>query len=411
MTKLYYFNGAHHGHVNPTLGPVRELVRRGNEVIYFADEAFRPAIERTGAAFRAYSLQPPRETISEANQFAAYLLEYSAALLPELIEQSRADRPASVIFDMLRPWGWLLGRKLHVPVMCSSPSFVLTPPVLQMVAPEFLRNVHRERPSEKILIQRQRYAAAAAAISARYRVESPSISEVLAMTGDATLVFTTRSLQPAAHVLDRTVHFIGPSLQGRSDVPDVAIERRRGRRRVFVSLGTIFNDRAEFFRNCIRAFAHTDYEVTMAVGHTIDLESFGETPTNFTIRHFVPQLEVLKQTDVFLTHGGMGSVHEALSFGVPMVLYPQMIEQSIVAHQIATLEAGIQLTTVSGVSGLVSEELVGAGAIREAVECVVRDPSFARNTRRIACEFPRDTPARFADMVSRFATDGHLRAA
>lgn len=42
---------------------------------------------------------------------------------------------------------------------------------------------------------------------------------------------------------------------------------------------------------------------------------------------FVPQLEVLKRTDVFITHGGMNSLNEALYFGVPVVVVPQQIEQ------------------------------------------------------------------------------------
>lgn len=36
----------------------------------------------------------------------------------------------------------------------------------------------------------------------------------------------------------------------------------------------------------------------------------------------VPQLEVLKHSDVFITHGGMGSIKEAIKYEVPMLVYP-----------------------------------------------------------------------------------------
>ncbi len=41
-----------YGHVNPTLSIVKELVRRGEQVTYYADEEFRPQVEQAGATFR-----------------------------------------------------------------------------------------------------------------------------------------------------------------------------------------------------------------------------------------------------------------------------------------------------------------------------------------------------------------------
>jgi len=94
-----------------------------------------------------------------------------------------------------------------------------------------------------------------------------------------------------------------------------------------------------------------------------------------------------------------------------MVLYPQMIEQSIVARQIASLGAGVQLTSVSGTSGLISHELVDASMIRESVDRVMHDPSFAQHARRLAREFPAETPALFADVVDGCLSRGDARAA
>lgn len=36
----------------------------------------------------------------------------------------------------------------------------------------------------------------------------------------------------------------------------------------------------------------------------------------------VPQLQVLQQADVFITHGGLGSIKESIYYGVPMLVYP-----------------------------------------------------------------------------------------
>jgi len=68
--------------------------------------------------------------------------------------------------------------------------------------------------------------------------------------------------------------------------------------------------------------------VIMSVGRNIQIESLGLVPDNFLVENFVPQLEVLKRADVFITHGGMNSLNEALYFGVPVIVVPQQVEQA-----------------------------------------------------------------------------------
>lgn len=48
----------------------------------------------------------------------------------------------------------------------------------------------------------------------------------------------------------------------------------------------------------------------------------------------VPQLDILSQASVFITHAGMGGTGEAIYYGVPMIAIPQMEEQAITARQI-----------------------------------------------------------------------------
>ena len=55
MAKYAMFSTPGHGHVNPTLALTQELVARGEQVIYYLTDEFRPAVEATGATFRSYS--------------------------------------------------------------------------------------------------------------------------------------------------------------------------------------------------------------------------------------------------------------------------------------------------------------------------------------------------------------------
>ena len=66
MSKIIFFNLPGHGHVNPTLPVVAELVRLEHHVIYYNAGDFREKIELTGAEFRQYpEPNPSQEKIAE----------------------------------------------------------------------------------------------------------------------------------------------------------------------------------------------------------------------------------------------------------------------------------------------------------------------------------------------------------
>lgn len=78
----------------------------------------------------------------------------------------------------------------------------------------------------------------------------------------------------------------------------------------------------------------------MSIGKTLKKEQLGKIPNNFYVYNFVPQIEVLKRTDLFITHGGMNSTSEAMYFGVPLIVVPQAADQPIVGKRIEDLELG-----------------------------------------------------------------------
>ena len=54
MPKTLFFNVPAHGHINPSLPLVAELVQRGHEVTYFATESYRQRVADTGATVEIY---------------------------------------------------------------------------------------------------------------------------------------------------------------------------------------------------------------------------------------------------------------------------------------------------------------------------------------------------------------------
>jgi hypothetical protein len=121
MSKILVFNVPAHGHVNPTLPVVRELVSRGEQVVYYLTDEFEPQIRRTGAAFRCiYGLQnrfgsPPGMNFGGPadpsrmrhimGAFFPRILAGGLRLVPQLVDQARAEDADYVVYDFICSWG------------------------------------------------------------------------------------------------------------------------------------------------------------------------------------------------------------------------------------------------------------------------------------------------------------------
>lgn len=123
----------------------------------------------------------------------------------------------------------------------------------------------------------------------------------------------------------------------------IILTKKDNKKIIYISLGTIYNSSLEFYENCFKAFKDMDVEVVMSIGKKIDINTFKDIPSNFIVRNYVPQLEILKYADIFITHGGMNSTNEGLYYELPLVLIPQSVDQPFVANRVAKLGAGIVL--------------------------------------------------------------------
>lgn len=141
-----------------------------------------------------------------------------------------------------------------------------------------------------------------------------------------------------------------------------------GRKLVYLSLGTVVTSRrlwsgklAELgkpqglenctgksfcqhvFRACFEALGGAkDIIALVSTGIDVDdaLEGLPPLPANFMVRKGVPQLEVLKRAEAFITHGGANSMNEALRLKVPMAVVPVFGDQPYNAEAVARCGAG-----------------------------------------------------------------------
>ena len=119
-------------------------------------------------------------------------------------------------------------------------------------------------------------------------------------------------------------------------------ERLTGEPLIYASMGTILNGRVDVFRTIVAGLAkHKDLQLVLSIGDQLDPEQIGPVPSNAIIVKRAPQLELLKQTSVCITHAGLNTVLESLAQGVPQVAIPVTFDQPGVAARVAYNQTGV----------------------------------------------------------------------
>ena len=381
MPKALFFNVPAHGHINPSLPLVGELTRRGHHVTYFASEGYRARIEATGASFQPYA--EVRDDYFDVQglsgkvpqRVAHALMTTTRAILPELLDAACEAQPDYVMFDGMCPWGYFVARVLGVPAVTSlsllppiSPplSALAQPHMLRFVASALLRDFDKGIAASKI----------SQALGNQYGITPLGPASLLNAIGDIAISYTSAYFAPYAETAPKAVRFVGwtPNDAGANDSFPFEGD---GRLLVYASLGTVNNDDMGFFHACIEAFASRDDVVLISTGGKIKPEAFGTLPANVLVQLWVPQAAVLKRAALFISHGGMNSVHDGLYFGVPLLLVPQQGEQMVIAMRVAELGAGLVLN-----KSRMSVEAIRANAVR-----LLTEPHFKTEANRIGESF------------------------
>lgn len=372
MSRIVFFCIPAHGHTNPTLGVVRELVSRGHEVWYYSYESMRRKIEETGAKFVScddYDMEQkltPKDTVRLGTDLAfstKILVDTTLALDDMVCRDMERLKPDCIVADSMAVWGKAVARKLGIPFVSSTTTFAFNQHSAKIMKqgmgdlfrmmlsmPKINRDIKR--------LQEKGYPV-------------KSVLDIIQNDDQThTVVYTSPQFQPCAETFSDKYAFVGPSIR-----PAVEKVRKTHEKLVYISMGTVNNDMVPLYRRCIAAFGNAPCQVILSVGNQVDKAAFGDLPEHISVYPFVDQIAVLEKADAFVTHCGMNSVSEALYFGVPMVLLPQTAEQGAVATRTEQLGAGVNLQKTE------------PSEIRRAVDLILRDETYRKAAEGISRGF------------------------
>lgn len=377
--KALFFSLPLHGHITPILPLVRELSGRGEQIICYSTSTFALKIEQSGGQYRPYRnafLQELQQLPERMEELSGLLMTATADLLSNELAGWRAEKPDYLITDSVAPWGQWAAKVLRVPVVTSVPTLAINRHVFKYAFAHGVRPKSASRFFAKLRCMIQA-SLLRGRLSRRYGVRGPGIVGSVSGSSGLNIVYGSRHFQPCAATFDQRFLFIGPSSAPRDDSVPFAWERVTHPVVVYISMGTLFNTDAGFYRNCYEAFRGEACQVILASGVNVSPAELGPAPPNFIVQAHVPQMEVLLRATVFVSHGGMNSVNESLSHGVPMLVIPQMGEQMIIGKRVEELGAGLYIEKAE----------VTVDRLREGVRRLLADTRFRERAFRVRQSF------------------------
>jgi MGT family glycosyltransferase len=194
-------------------------------------------------------------------------------------------------------------------------------------------------------------------------------SDAFAETGDVLLLNYPGELHDAGRTLRLPPHrFLGSAVRSEPADPEVEAWLRADTARVvYVSLGSFLSVRGDVLGRVAEALRGLDVRVALAHGST-PVSELGPVPPSWLVREVLPQVTVLREAALAVTHGGNNSVTEALTAGVPMLVLPLSTDQF----------AGAAALEEAGVAEVLDPNAAGPSELRSAADRLLAEPSEAR---------------------------------
>jgi MGT family glycosyltransferase len=160
------------------------------------------------------------------------------------------------------------------------------------------------------------------------------------------LVASATSMEAPRNNLTDNTFFIGPCFGKRAEEEFSFDQLRSDKFKIYISLGTVFNNKPEVFRKIMHALDIPDYQVIVSAGGAYKKLKKRAIAKNAIVYRSVPQISLLNKIDLFISHGGNNSTNEAIASGKPIIVMPVGGEQSDNASRIVYLGVGKRIDIV-----------------------------------------------------------------
>ena len=380
------------GHINPMTALARHLQIRNHDVVFLYSSAAAglPSIpDDAKDEFNENRAEISKKSGESGTQqgMGALMRQAESTLrsLPRIVERNEID---ALVIDCIQFYAELGAIQYGVPYVHVSNALQLD---FSGHTPLCLTDWPQETTPEALARNRDavtRFAQAVQDANSELRAQAAAVGLKIDWD-DLSSTLSSRALInqiPKAFDFDSShwpSHFYhtGPFHDGKGREPvNFPWERITGQPLVYASMGTILNGRIDVFQTIVEAVAkNMGLQLVLSVGDQIDPLQLERAPKNAIIVKQAPQLELLKQASVCITHAGLNTVLESLAQGVPQVAIPVTFDQPGVAARIAHYQTGM----------VISLDKLTPDRLSRCVDEALEDPTYRNNSRKLQMEIAR----------------------
>jgi UDP:flavonoid glycosyltransferase YjiC (YdhE family) len=163
---------------------------------------------------------------------------------------------------------------------------------------------------------------------------------------------------------------------------------------VYATLGTAYNRFPDIFSAILTALSAEAMTLIVTIGDSLNPSDFGEQPPHVHVERYIPHSLLFPHCDLVITHGGFGTVMDALSAGLPMVMIPIAADQPDNAQRCAEL----------GLAQVIEPGCRTPAAINEATRQVMEDSRYRQHAERLRDEMRTQLePGRVVELLELLA--------
>ncbi|WP_151114863.1 glycosyltransferase [Hypericibacter adhaerens] len=353
-----------HGHFQQLRALIGDLARSGFAVHVFTHRRYAAEVERLGARLvDLFTPWPIEQADSESIPVPCRYVSFAAAYAEEVLASLRRLKPALVVAETFAVIGRLAARLLDLPLVNVMPGHNFHPALYLPALRTDPRVAISERCHRAVEILRERYGLPDASPFSYIAGLSPDLNiccEPAAFLTEA----ERKSFEPVA--------FYGciPASAEESAHPETAdalFGDGSSELKIYACLGTVafryYADVAtrvlEALSDCVAGMKEARALVSLGGASVADGVVQGLRRPNVEIVGYADQWRALGEADLFLTHHGLNSTHEAVFRDVPMLSYPIFTDQPALAERCQQL--GIALPLSDSLRGPVDAEQIRAG--------------------------------------------------
>ena len=381
------------GHLNAIAALGRELKARGHQVTCLQVPDLALKVYAEGLEFCAIGQSTWRsgllaETLQKISTLSGIpSLEYSLEFCRYITEIICEDAPAAIeatgievlLVDQLEPAGETVAAYLNLPFICVSCAQAIHRR-LEM-PPFFTHWLYRNAGWA-----RWRNYVAYAGLDRSCQPMIQTLNHYRSRWGLDPYQQMYASAATIAHIsqqpsefdfpcpnLPTHFHYTGPFRDQLGQTAEFPFDQLTGKPLIYASLGSVQNTKSKLFQCIAAACVGLDVQLVITHGGGMSEEQAKLLPGSPLVVPYAPQLEVISRASLTITHGGLNTVLDSLSQGVPLVAIPITYEQPGTGARILW----------TGTGQVVPLKRLTVSRLRNAIEQVLSTDEYYQNAIRL----------------------------